>query len=241
VKILLAGATGVIGRRLVPLLVEAGHDVTGTTRSADKKVMLERLGAAAVVVDVLDAALLAAVVNEAKPEVVIHQLTDLPDTLDPAAMAEVLARTARVRVAGTRNLMDALRATGTRRVIAQSLAFVYAPGSEPHREEDALDTRPDAAVTVEGVLSLERAVTGTAAIAGIVLRYGRLYGPGTWSDTPTPPPALHVDAAAQAAVLAITRGAPGIYNIAEDDGAVSIAKAQAQLGFDPAFRAANSA
>jgi nucleoside-diphosphate-sugar epimerase len=203
--------------------------------------MLERLGAAAVVVDVLDAAVLAAVVNEAKPEVIIHQLTDLPDTLDPAAMAEVLARTARVRVAGTRNLMDALRATGTRRVIAQSLAFVYAPGSEPHREEDALDTRPAAAVTVEGVLSLERAVTGTAAIAGIVLRYGRLYGPGTWSDTPTPPPALHVDAAAQAAVLAITRGAPGIYNIAEDDGAVSIAKAQAQLGFDPAFRAAHSA
>lgn len=101
-KILLAGATGVIGRRLVPLLVEAGHDVTGTTRSADKKVILERLGAAAVVVDVLDAALLAAVVNEAKPEVIIHQLTDLPDTLDPAAMAEVLARTARVRVAGTR-------------------------------------------------------------------------------------------------------------------------------------------
>jgi nucleoside-diphosphate-sugar epimerase len=212
----------------------------GTTRSADKKVMLERLGAAAVVVDVLDAALLAAVVNEAKPEVIIHQLTDLPDTLDPAAMAEALARTARVRVAGTRNLMDALRANGTQRVIAQSLAFVYAPGSEPHREEDALDTRPDAAVTVEGVLSLERAVTGTAAIAGIVLRYGRLYGPGTWSDTPTPPPA-HVDAAAQAAVLAITRGAPGIYNIAEDDGAVSIAKAQAQLGFDPAFRAAHSA
>lgn len=90
-------------------------------------------------------------------------------------------------------------------------------------------------------MSLERAVTGTAAIAGIVLRYGRLYGPGTWSDTLTLPPALHVDAAAQAAVLAITRGAPGIYNIAEDDGAVSIAKTQAQLGFDPAFRAANSA
>lgn len=238
-KILLVGATGVIGRRLVPLLVAAGHDVTGTTRSTEKKEMLEQLRAAAVVVDVFDAASLATVVNAAKPEVVIHQLTDLPDTLNPATMADVLARNARVRIEGTRNLMNAARAAGVRRVIAQSLAFVYAPGPEPHREEDALDTRTEAAVTVEGVLGLERAVTRAAGNSGIVLRYGRLYGPATWSQTRATPPALHVDAAAQAALLAVMRGAPGIYNIAEDDGAVSIAKAQAQLGFDPAFRAAN--
>ena len=235
-RILVVGATGVIGCRLLPLLIAAGHKVTGTTRSADKQKMLQELGTEAAVVDVFDAAALATAVQAAKPDVVIHQLTDLPDTIDPAQMAEVLARNARVRIEGTRNLMDAARAANVRRVIAQSLAFVYAPGVEPHHEQDPLDTRAEAAVTVGGVLSLERAVTSVSGIAGIVLRYGRLYGPDTWSDMSAPPPALHVDAAAQAALLAVTRGAPGIYNIADDDGAVSIVKAQAQLRFDPTFR-----
>ena len=106
-RILVVGATGVIGRRLLPLLVAAGHEVTGTTRSADKQKMLQRLGAKAAVVDAFDAAALTTAVQAFKPDVVIHQLTDLPDTIDPAQMPEVLARNARVRIEGTRNLMDA--------------------------------------------------------------------------------------------------------------------------------------
>jgi nucleoside-diphosphate-sugar epimerase len=236
VRIFVAGATGVIGRRLVPLLVSAGHEVTGSTRSADKVAALERAQARAVVVDVFDAAALARAVEAARPEVVIHQLTDLPDIVVPAAMAESRARNARLRSEGTRNLVDAARAAGARRLIAQSIAFAYVPGPTHHGEGDPIDTAGEAAVSGKGVVSLESAVTGAPGITGIVLRYGRLYGPGTWTEVRAAPPALHVDAAAQAAVLAVTRGAAGIYNIAEDDGAVSTAKARADLAFDPAFR-----
>jgi nucleoside-diphosphate-sugar epimerase len=236
VRIFVAGATGVIGRRLVPLLVAAGHDVTGSTRSADKVQSLQRAQAKAVVVDVFDAAALAGVVAAARPEVVIHQLTDLPDTVVPSAMAESRVRNARLRTEGTRNLVEGARAAGTGRLVAQSIAFAYASGPEPHGEDDPINMAGEAAVSGRGVLSLEGSVTGTPGIEGVVLRYGHLYGPGTWSEGRAAPPALHVDAAAQAAVRAIDHGAPGIYNIAEDDGAVSIEKARVQLRFDPVFR-----
>jgi nucleoside-diphosphate-sugar epimerase len=123
-------------------------------------------------------------------------------------------------------------------LVAQSIAFAYAPGREPHAESDPLvSPHGDApsAMTARGVRALEDAVLNARGIEGIVLRYGRLYGPGTW-NTPNARAPLHVDAAAQAAVVALTRGAPGVYNIAEDDGAVAIEKARRELGFDPAFR-----
>ena len=237
-RIFLAGATGVIGRRLIPLLLEEGHDVTGTTRSAGKVAELQTQGVDAVVIDVFDGAALREAVVRARPEVLIHQLTDLPDVVDPALMAEVLARNARLRIDGTANLVAAAQAAGARRLIAQSIAFAYAPGPEPHTEDDTLvsgEGAAPAAVTGRGVRALETAVLAAPGMEGIVLRYGRLYGPGTW-NTPNARARLHVDAAAQAARLAITRGAPGAYNIAEDDGAVSIEKARRALGFDPAFR-----
>jgi nucleoside-diphosphate-sugar epimerase len=235
-NIFLAGATGVIGRRVLLLLRDAGHAVTGTTRSRDKMPALIALGAKPAVVDALDATTLARLMEAARPEVVIHQLTDLPAVVDPTRMAEALERNARLRIDGTRNLMAAARACGARRVIAQSIAFVYAAGQGPRRETDPLDSTAERAVTVEGVVSLEEQVLGAPGIFGLVLRYGRLYGPGTWFETPNGPGPLHVDAAAHAAKQAITRGAPGIYNIAEDDGAVSIEKARLELGFDPSFR-----
>ncbi len=237
-RIFLAGATGVIGRSLVPLLIRAGHDITGTTRSPERAAALEAQGVAPALVDAYDAAGMRAAVEAARPDIVIHQLTDLPRTLDPAQLNEALAANARLRIETTPHLMAAAKAAGARRVIAQSIAFVYAPGREPHAETDALDVegRAASAVTVAGVVALERAVTQTPGIEGIVLRYGRLYGPGTWTALRKGAGPLHVEAAAQAAMLALTRGAPGLYNVAEDDGAVAIGKARRELGFDPDFR-----
>lgn len=234
-RIFLAGATGVIGRPLVPLLVRAGHEVTGSTRSETKADALRQAGATPVIVDVFNAQALKEAVRKAEPEVVIHQLTDLPDSSDPQAISASLEANARIRIEGTYNLIVAAKMAGATRMVAQSISFVYAPGPEPHAETDPLI--PPDTVSARGVHALEGAVTGTPGLTGVVLRYGRLYGPGTWADKPTGRGFVHVDAAAQAAVLAVTRGAAGTYNIAEDDGEVSIEKARRELGFDPAFRA----
>jgi len=237
-RIFLAGATGVIGRRLTPLLVLMGHEVTGTTRSAAKAGQIEASCGRPVVVDVFDADALAKAVVAARPEVVIHQLTDLPSAPGAPGYEDGQKRNVRLRREGTRNLMQAAQAAGVKRVIAQSIAFVYAPGPAPRCESDPLDVAAQGvrALTVAGVMALEQAVMGTPSIGGVVLRYGYFCGPGTWNAIASRPPSVHVDAAAHAALLALTRGEPGIYNIAEDDGAVSIAKARAQLGFDPAIR-----
>jgi nucleoside-diphosphate-sugar epimerase len=237
-KVFLAGAAGAIGRRLVPLLLGAGHAVTGTTRSGEKAAELKARGVTAVVVDVYEAAALRDAVERAAPEVVIHQLTDLPKILDPHRPA-AFGDNSRLRIEGTPNLVAAAQAAGARRLIAQSIAFAYAPGPEPHAEDDPLaspDGDAPSAVTARGVRALEQAVLGAAALDGIVLRYGRLWGPGTWNSTPNGRGVLHVDAAAHAALLALTRGERGVYNVAEPDGAVSIDKARRKLGFDPAFR-----
>ena len=121
--------------------------------------------------------------------------------------------------------------------LAGAIAFVYAPGVGVRTEDDPLDLAADGVrqLTVQGIVRLERETLETSGIDGVVLRYGYLYGPGTWYDVPAKPPSVHVDAAAHAALLAVRKGA-GIYNIAEDDGAVSSAKAERELGFDRAFR-----
>jgi nucleoside-diphosphate-sugar epimerase len=236
-RVFLAGASGAIGRRLVPLLLRAGHEVTGTTRSAETGKELERAGVTPAVLDVFDPQAVAAAIRAARPEAVIHQLTDLPHELDNARIAASYPLNARIRTEGTRNLIAAAQAASARRFIVQSIAFAYAPGGEPHVETDPLNlSDPARAVTVKGAADMEQQVLGASGIEGIVLRYGLLYGPGTWYQTPGLKPALHVDASAQAALLATTRGTAGFYNIADDDGAVSIAKARSELGFDPSFR-----
>ena len=221
----------------MPLLRAAGHDVVGTTRSADKTAALRALGAEPAVVDVFDAAALTRIVQAALPQVVIHQLTDLPYAPNTPGYEEGLDRNARLRIDGTRNLVAAAKQAGVRRLIAQSIAFVYAPGDGLRVESDPLDLAATGARkrTVDGVVALEDATLQVPE--GIVLRYGLLFGPGTWFEREKRgKPGLHVDAAAQAALLAVTKGARGIYNIAEDDGAISSEKAKRELGFDASFR-----
>lgn len=228
-RIFLAGASGAVGQRLCSLLVRDGWPVTGTTRSASKVNPLRALGVDPVVVDVFDAESLTQAVVEARPDVVIHQLTDLPPGLDPAQMPEALIRNAHLRDVGTRNLVAAAVQAGVKRLIAQSIAFAYAPGPLPYREDSPLNPGS------RGVISLEQQVLA-APLEGIVLRYGRFHGPGTGVEKPPAGGAVHVDAAAEAARLAITHGKRGIYNVAEEDGTVSARKAQQELHWNAGFR-----
>jgi uncharacterized protein YbjT (DUF2867 family) len=194
VRIFLAGATGVIGIRLVPLLVAAGHHVTGMTRTPAKAEPLRRLGADAVVCDVFDAARLRDAVAAARPELLLHQLTDLPD--DAALIPSAAELNGRIRREGTRNLIDAGTAAGATRFLAQSIAW------EPPTE-----------VGRESVRALEDAVL---AVGGVVLRYGQFYGPGTYyPDQPPEPPRIHLDAAARRTVDAL-EAPSGVLTIVED-------------------------
>ena len=236
-RVLLVGATGAIGKRLVPLLVDAGYEVFGTTRSQAKSAELEGAGVTPVVVDVFDAQAVTHVFASIRPQVVINQLTDLRG-LDPNNPAEALARNARIRVEGTRNLVAAGLDAGVQRMIAQSIAWAYAPSPPPSTEDDTLDLSAEGtrATTVRGVVALERLTMHSSPMSGMVLRYGRLYGPGTARTMPGEPPVLHVDAAAYAALLALQKAASGIFNIVEDGDFVANAKARRELGWDPAFR-----
>jgi nucleoside-diphosphate-sugar epimerase len=226
-KILVAGASGVIGRGLCRLLVDEGWQVAGTTRSPEKAAGLRAIGVEPLVVDVFDEHALHDAVAAARPNIVIHQLTDLPPGLVPEKMAEGRMRNARIRDIGTRHLIAAATACGVRRMVVQSIAFAYAPGPMPYVEESPLGTA--------SVVAFEQQVMD-APLAGIILRYGKLYGPGTAFDTPPGGGAVHVDAAADAARLAVTRGAAGIYNVAEDDGTISSRKAARELGWNAGFR-----
>ena len=171
-RVFLAGATGAIGRRMLPLLLRAGHQVTGTTRSAEKARELERAGAVPAVVDVFDAQAIAAAVVAARPDAIIHQLTDLPHEFDQARVAASYASNARIRTEGTRNLVAAAHAASARRIVAQSIAFAYAPGGEPHPESDPLNlSDPRRAVTVNGAAEMERQLFASG-VEAVVLRYG---------------------------------------------------------------------
>ncbi len=229
--IFFAGASGAIGRRLVPLLLEAGHTVYGATRSTANAAAMERLGVKPVVVDVYDAEALREAMLAAKPQVVMHQLTDLPHDFDTKALAAAQAGNERLRIEGTRNLANAALHCGARRMVAQSIAWAFASGPEPHGDDDAID-----ALNHPGVAALERFTLDSPPLEGIVLRYGYLYGPGTWFAMPTGSVAVHVDAAAKAALLAVEGGTPGAFNIVEPSAYASSEKALRVLGWDPIFR-----
>ncbi len=182
-KVFVAGASGAIGRPLVPRLVAGGHHVTGMTRSEERAEELRRAGAEAVVADVFDSDRVTAALATAEPEVVVHQLTALPKRLDLRKMDEAYAGTNRLRTEGTRILMAAARAAGARRMVAQSIAFLYAPEGDAVKDEDArafTDAPEPFGGAVRALMDMEAQVTGAAGIEGVVLRYGWFYGPGTF-------------------------------------------------------------
>jgi len=226
-----AGGAGAIGRQLVPMLVAAGRQVTATTRDPARADWLRSVGAEPVVLDVLDAEAVRAAVVAARPQAVIHQLTDLSGGFTP----EQLRATARLRRVGTANLVAAMVEAGAHRLVAQSGAWLYAEGPLPHAESDPLRARGPDDMVVSGILELERLTLQTTGIAGIVLRYGFLYGTGTAYAEPRDAgrPRVHVAAAARAAVLALDRGSSGAYNIVDDDPTVSNRRARDELGWTP--------
>jgi nucleoside-diphosphate-sugar epimerase len=170
-KVFLAGAAGVIGRILIPLLIADGVEVVGTTRSPERESLVRALGAMPVIVNALDRERLIAAVTGARPDVIMHQLTDL--------RGGSFADNARLRIEGTRNLVDAARAAGVSRLIAESISWCYVPGAGPAHEQEPLDVDAPSPrrETVAAVQALEQAVL--ALPDGVVLRYGILYGAGT--------------------------------------------------------------
>lgn len=236
-RVLVAGATGAIGRQLVPQLLAAGHQVSATTRSPAKIDGLRAAGADPYLLDALDGAAVGEVVARAEPEVIVHEMTAIPERMNFRKLADTFAATNKLRTTGLDHLLAAAQAQGVRRFIAQSYAgwSTTKAGGALKTEEDPLDPQPPA--SVEPVLSaikhLEQAVT-TAPLEGLALRYGSLYGPvssdlfvpalrarqvpligsgaGVWSW-------LHVTDAAGATVAAVSGGAPGIYNIVDDEPA----------------------
>ena len=240
-RVFVAGAAGVIGRRLLPMLIEAGHDVTGTTRREERVEWIRHQGAEPAMLDVFDAPALTEAVAAAKPDVVVHELTDIPPAINFKRYAEDMAGNDRIRIEGTRNLLAAAKAAGARRIVVQSIAFAYAPEGGDTRDEDDplyLDAPEPMRATILALADMEEQVLTAGSTEGVVLRYGYFYGPGSvyGSDGSTAarvrkhrfPIAgtgagvfsfIHVDDAAAATVLALDHGEPGIYNVVDDDPA----------------------
>ncbi|MEQ4339965.1 NAD-dependent epimerase/dehydratase family protein [Pseudomonas syringae] len=238
-KVFVAGASGVIGKALLKLLVAAGYSVYGATRRTEKVKDIEATGATAVVVDVYDAERLNKELVRIQPWAVIHQLTDLPRGLSPELMAKAVENNARIRTEGTRNLVAAARAAGATRLIAQSIAWAYRPGDTPYLETCPLDVEAQGSrgISVGGVAALEQQVLSEPALNGTVLRYGQLYGPDTGTDEPTGTSPVHVQAAARAVLLALQKEQSGIFNITQDSPTVSNEKAKRILGWSPTVEA----
>jgi nucleoside-diphosphate-sugar epimerase len=240
VNVFLAGATGAVGRPCLSILTARGHRVFAMTRDPGRARELWDAGVLPVVADVFDAELMRAAVMAARPDVVMHQLTDLGMLREPGKAELALARNSRIRTVGSANLVNAAVAAGVQHLVAQSIAWAYRPGDEPHDEDAPLELGAPGVrgVTIDGVVALEAATLRTPALHGCVLRYGLLYGPGTGNVAPADArrPALHVEAAAWAAVLAAEQGARGVYNVAEPHPSVRTEKIRRALGWEPSLR-----
>jgi nucleoside-diphosphate-sugar epimerase len=239
-KVFVAGASGAIGGPLIRQLLAAGHEVTGMTRREERAAGIRAAGATPVVCDAFDRQALGAAVAEAAPDVVVNQLTSLPREYNPRK-ASFYEATDRVRREGGHNLHEAAREAGAKRFLTQSIAFLYAPEGDRVKSEEArpfADAPGHFGGAVEAMLGHEREVVESPEIEGLVLRYGQFYGPGTYYAPdghlgrevrrrrfPIVGPGtgtfsfLHVEDAAGATVAALDHGAPGVYNVVDDEPA----------------------
>jgi nucleoside-diphosphate-sugar epimerase len=258
-RIFVAGATGAVGRRLVPRLVRAGHAVVGLTRTPAKAAILRELGAEPVVADALDQRAVQAAVHAARPDVIVHELTDLKGAADLRKFDRAFANSNRLRTRGTDYLLAAARDTGVKRMIVQSFCgWPYARSGGPVKsEDDPLDPTPPEEMrrTLDAIRYQERVVTTSSGPEGVALRYGAFYGPDTGAFDPATIDQirkrrvpligdggawwsfLHIDDAAEATALAVERG-KGIYNIADDEPAPVrewLPAVAAMLGAKPPF------
>jgi nucleoside-diphosphate-sugar epimerase len=237
-KIFVAGAAGAIGRQILPQLAARGHQVTATTRSPGKAAILRELGAEPVVVDGLDAVAAGEAVARAEPEVVIHQMTSLAGSFNLRNFDKVFAVTNQLRTEGTDHLLAAAVAAGVRRFVAQSYTgwSNVRSGGPVKTEEDPLDPSPPAMQreSLAAIRHVERVVPAASPVQGIVLRYGSFYGPGASDDfvdlirkrrVPVIGDGagvwsfLHIRDAAAATIAALEHGAPGVYNVVDDEPA----------------------
>jgi nucleoside-diphosphate-sugar epimerase len=241
-KVLVAGATGAIGRQLVPRLVSGGHEVTAMTRSAAKREAIAAMGASAVVADALDPDQVAEAVAVAAPEVIVHELTALSGSIDLRHFDRSFGPTNRLRTEATDHLLSAGRAVGVTRFVAQSYAGWPSArvGGPVKTEEDPLDPDPPQPIRpgLEAIRHLERQVTGAEWMQGIALRYGGFYGPGTSMEAGAEHLELirrrrfpivgdgagvwsfvQIEDAAEATVAAVNHGERGVYNIVDDEPA----------------------
>jgi 2-alkyl-3-oxoalkanoate reductase len=237
-KIFVAGAAGAIGRQILPQLAARGHQVTATTRSPAKAAILRELGAAPVVIDGLDAVALGEAVARAEPEVVIHQMTSLAGSFSLRNFDKMFAVTNQLRTEGTDYLLAAAGAAGVRRFVAQSYTgwSNTRSGGPVKTEEDPLDPSPPAMQreSLAAIRHVERVVPAASPMQGIVLRYGSFYGPGASDDfvdlirkrrVPVIGDGagvwsfLHIRDAAAATIAALEHGAPGVYNVVDDEPA----------------------
>jgi len=240
-RVLVAGATGAMGRPLVRRLVAAGHEVTGTTRREERAEGIRAAGAAAAVCDVFDTEALGRAIAEARPEVVVHALTALPDRIDWKAKEDPLAATNRLREEGTGILVAAARAVGARRIVGESVAFFYEPSGGLIKDEDAalISSAPGrSGKAVAALAALESQILDAEGIEGVVLRFGWFYGPGTSyaSDRSQAEEFrrrrfpivgkgtgvfsfIHVEDVAAATVAAVEGNAVGVFNVVDDEPA----------------------
>lgn len=233
--VFVAGATGAIGYTLCLILKQNGFTVYGLTRSAEKAKFLQRIGVHPQIADIFDAQRIKEIISEIAPDVVIHQLTDLPYGLPPELMEQARISNAKIRKVGTYNLIQALT-NKTCKLIVQSIAFAYVPDQPYYDEQTELDL--DSANSVlklnaESIYALEQQVLD-CGLKSVILRYAKLYGSVTGCST-AQICKVHVDAAAHAAYLAIEKG-EGIYQIVEDEQLYLNEKAKRELGFNPDYR-----
>lgn len=235
-KIFVAGATGAIGFKLCLILKQHHYEVFGSTRSHTKAQYLEAIGVHSIIMDVFDREQLFKHINHISPEIIIHQLTDLPYALTPALMQEARVRNAHIRDVGTKNLLLAAHKTECKKFIAQSIAFAYDPNQLYLNENSALAIHSEDKIlrkNAESIQNMESQIINSG-LNHVILRYGKLYGAAT-GCSPLEYGKIHIDAAAYAAFLAIHSG-HGIYQIVENDKFYSNEKAQKELNFNEYYR-----